>query len=106
MSQDVVNVLVRSESAKSKAKRTNTFRLTYAHCFEDMRHAVYACAASAAGRGLDLQGIQQHDEAIAVSTGERDVQVGRQARLSGIDHRVINGGKDSCLLYTSPSPRD
>ena len=70
MSQDVVNVLFRSKPAESKAQGTDSFRLTYAHCLEDMRHAVYASAASTAGRGLDLQGIQQHDEAIAISTGK------------------------------------
>ena len=70
MSQDVVNILFRSKPAESKTQGTDSFRLTYAHCLEDMRHAVYASAASTAGRGLDLQGIQQHDEAITISTGK------------------------------------
>ena len=70
MSQDVVNILFRSKPAESKTQGTDSFRLTYAHCLEDMGHAVYACAASAASRSLDLQGIQQHDEAIAISTGK------------------------------------
>ena len=118
MSQHVVDVFFRSKPAESKAQGANTFSFANSHCLEDVRHTVYACATSAAGGGFDLQGIQQHDEAISISTGERDVQVGRQARLGGIDHRVTDGGKDSvtqlfaerrnsltlsrnCLLYTS-----